>query len=120
MSGDKIQQARDSMLWIIEKLSSAHDKFNIVKFSSNVESMWDNIRPASADNKSAARSWTTDNIQDGGGTNINSAILEGVDRLKKNSSCGKNIVVLLTDGMPSAGVTDTTEIIANFSKANED
>ena len=61
-----------------------------------------------------------------GGTNINQALLDALEKAKKvkeNQEIGKNtqqMIVLLTDGEPTSGVTNLETILENVKIANED
>jgi Mg-chelatase subunit ChlD len=83
---------------------------------------WGSLKKATQSNKDNATNWTTQNIKAGGGTDINGSLLEGLQNLKdykdENHLCGKNIVLFLSDGQPSSGVTDTQQIVENVTTKN--
>ncbi|XP_043932317.1 inter-alpha-trypsin inhibitor heavy chain H3-like [Protopterus annectens] len=121
MSGRKIEQTREALLRILSDMHS-DDRFNLITFSSSV-STW----------KTAVVTGSTSHIENAkrhvkgiharGGTNINDAVLEAVNMLddaeKKEilPERSASIIILLTDGAPTSGVTDKNEIRKNVKNA---
>ncbi|MHB0877008.1 MAG: VIT domain-containing protein [Anaerolineae bacterium] len=110
MEGEKIDQAKAALDYVLNHLNEG-DRFNVVTFSTGVRAFANRPQPLSA-RQEALRF-----VQDtgaGGSTDINRALLDamsGVDGERPT------ILVFLTDGLPTAGVTDTTAIIANVQQA---
>ena len=52
------------------------------------------------------------------GTNINDALLDGLDKLLNQQSDRQSspVVIFLTDGSPTSGVTDTSKILENVQR----
>jgi Ca-activated chloride channel family protein len=120
MSGDKIVQARDAATFIVQNLNIG-DKFNIVDFSSDVES----FAPAHVDytleNENNALSYI-DLIIAGGSTNISEALTTAIQQFGAVDPDKANIIIFFTDGEATAGVTDTPgilEIVTGEILANE-
>ena len=109
MDGEKFQQAQIALKYILEHLNP-EDRFNIVNFSTSVETYASNLRPAQE--ASTALNWISSQSAMGR-TDINRALLEAA-----NMSDGKNptYVIFLTDGLPTEGVIDSQQIIDNFAK----
>lgn len=116
MAGLKMDQAKKSLRFCLSNLN-AKDRFNVVGFSTESRPFRDGLADATADNVRAAREHVSD-LKAIGGTNINEALL---DALKMAPGNGKRpyMVVFMTDGEPTVGVTDVKTILANVGKANE-
>jgi Ca-activated chloride channel family protein len=112
MSGEKIEQAKGGLKFVIDKLKS-EDRFNLVYYSDNVDSLYDGLRTASADNVREARD-TVSRLEADGGTDINSALTTGAAIMGDASSSSRpKYVIFLTDGLPTVGDTNVDHIIAN-------
>eukprot|EP01062_Namystynia_karyoxenos_P078191 TRINITY_DN8009_c0_g1_i1.p1 TRINITY_DN8009_c0_g1~~TRINITY_DN8009_c0_g1_i1.p1 ORF type:complete len:704 (+),score=124.98 TRINITY_DN8009_c0_g1_i1:94-2112(+) len=114
MAGRKISQARAALRAIVSQLRS-RDAFSILTFSSDLTWMHEEMRPVTADSIESAHAWIR-NIEAGGGTNINDAVV-GAKRLAGAYAATDRhlvpMVVFLSDGMPNSGVTSPGAIRAN-------
>ena len=114
MKGEKIKQAKDALKFCINSLRKG-DRFNIITFASTVDSFKDTLIGATKNNVDAALKFV-DGIEAKGGTNINDALISA---LKMHTDSGRpRMVVFLTDGEPTEGVTDFKAILKNLSSAN--
>lgn len=113
MRGGKIEQARRALDFVVSKLQP-EDRFELVTFSSGVTSLTKGLWPADAAHKQKAAG-LIQGIQARGGTNIHAAMLRG---LKARSNDRPHVLVFLTDGEPTEGVTDTDAILQAVEKAN--
>lgn len=124
MSGTKITQTRQAMHAILSQLR-AGDSFNIVLFNGGA-SMWKSeALLVNAGNIQAAKTFVNERVKARGGTNINDALLMALRLLKNtaeqpSSQIAGNVplVLFLTDGQPTSGVTDTLQIRRNILAAN--
>ncbi len=110
MDGEKIRQAKDALRFILDHLN-LEDRFNIVRFSTDVQSYAASLRPAT-EREEGER--FVDTMRAAGNTDINRALSEalaGADRERPT------IVIFLTDGVPTTGVTQADKIIANIRQA---
>jgi len=94
MEGLSIQQARKALALAIDRLGG-DDRFNVIQFNSVTQALWQDTRPATPENRGAARRWV-ENLAAQGGTEMAGALeaaLVGSDdpRLVRQ-------VVFLTDG----------------------
>lgn len=112
MAGDKIDQAKDALRYTLNRLGD-RDRFGIVSFSSDVEPFRDAL--ASPDIRDDAL-YFVDGLEARGGTNINEALLTALAML---DGCEHGMILFLTDGLPSSGITDEGEIRKNVAKANK-
>jgi Ca-activated chloride channel family protein len=110
MDGEKFQQAQAASCYILEHLNST-DRFNIISFSTTVETFAGGLRPASG--ASEARQWL-DSMSAGGSTDINRALLEAAAMVDPERP---TYLIFLTDGLPTEGVTDSQSILDAFTKS---
>jgi len=111
MEGKKFQQAQDALKYVLEHLNP-EDQFNIIAFSTGTLSYASSLRSASE--APDAMRWV-DSLSAQGSTDINLALLEAVDLVEGQRPA---MVIFLTDGLPTEGVTDTKDILRNLSAAS--
>lgn len=113
MEGEKIFQAKEAARFVLSHLNP-EDRFNVTVFSTGVKHFARELQPVSQ--ASEAISWI-DGIPALGGTNINQALLEAASfrNPTEDSNFGRPLVLLfLTDGLPTEGVTEIEQILANM------
>ena len=115
MAGEKLKQAKASLKYMINSLGPK-DTFNIVSYSSEVDLFRPELELVTEESKKAALLYAED-IFSGGGTNISGALRAALEQLKDKDQ--PNYVMFMTDGLPTVGVTDETEIAAIAKKANQ-
>ncbi|XP_073667317.1 inter-alpha-trypsin inhibitor heavy chain H4 isoform X7 [Tursiops truncatus] len=121
MSGRKIQQTREALIKILGDLGP-RDQFNLISFSGEATPWKPQLVAASAENVNAAKSYAAA-IQARGGTNINDAILMAVQLLERANReellppGSVTLIILLTDGDPTVGETNPSEIQKNVQEA---
>ncbi len=113
MEGDKIEQARDAVEFILDNLN-AEDRFTVVEFSTGVRYYEDSLQPAS--NADDAIAWVQD-LEATGSTDINGALLEAMQIADPGRP---TYVIFLTDGLPTEGETETDVILDNVREAAPD
>ena len=115
MSGNKIEQARHALRHCIDSLDT-DDRFGIVQFATRETLFRRELVYARKDTVSRAHEFI-DRMRARGGTNINDALATAI-RMLDNSErpC---MIVFLTDGEPTVGVTDLQDILQNLSMAND-
>ena len=107
MSGPKIEQARGALTYVLQHLRPA-DQFNVMTFNEtndmlSTDGCWrqrpDNVRRGVAFVK---------DIEAEGGTNIHDALDTALKMFPAKSERGgrQNMVIFLTDGLPTVGETD--------------
>ncbi|XP_077991747.1 inter-alpha-trypsin inhibitor heavy chain H4-like [Glandiceps talaboti] len=121
MDGRKLDQTKDAMVSILSELRG-DDKFNILTFSDDVYQWRNNeLVMASSTNVNAAKSYVN-KLNTIGGTNINDGVLDGISLMRRNTNVGDRsaqLLILLTDGDPTVGVTNIREIMKNVRLSNE-
>ncbi|XP_052264865.1 LOW QUALITY PROTEIN: inter-alpha-trypsin inhibitor heavy chain H3-like [Dreissena polymorpha] len=116
MYGPKINQARDSLIDILRKLRPI-DAFNIVLFDDSLTLFRESFIAATILNVNMAVEYAASKVVARGSTNLLKAI-NMVDSTSMIDDRG-NIVIFLTDGLPSSGATtNPNEIRANIRNAN--
>jgi Ca-activated chloride channel family protein len=110
MEGEKMEQARDAMHFVLDHLNRS-DRFNIITFSTGVQLFSDRPEPLS---KLAEARRFVDNLRAEGSTDINRALLEAIDAAGHERP---TILIFLTDGLPTSGVIDTPLILNNITQA---
>ena len=113
MEGEKLNQAKEASKYVLNHLNE-EDRFNVIAFSTGSKHFALDLQPVSR--APEALSWI--NRMDAlGGTNINLALLEALSLRAdlEGDEGGRPLVVLfLTDGLPTEGVTEIQQIIANI------
>ncbi|TRZ01826.1 hypothetical protein DNTS_026174 [Danionella cerebrum] len=109
---------REALLTILSELHE-EDFFGLVTFNDNVEEWRPSLSKASSENVTAAKEFVK-SIEASSMTNINEAVLFAVEMLtpeNNRSALDISMIILLTDGMPSFGVTSTSKIQENVRNA---
>ena len=121
MAGEKMEQAKEALAYCLNRLGE-RDRFGLVAFSSDVDAFRDDLAETETDPASGAGQavrddalYFVDQLEARGGTNINEALLTALDLLDGSE---RGMVVFLTDGLPSTGVTDEGAIRRNVDEAN--
>jgi Ca-activated chloride channel family protein len=110
MEGEKMEQARDALKYVLDHLNQG-DRFNLITFSTGVRAFSTQPEPLSA--LPEARRFV-EALRPEGSTDINRALLEaiaGADRERPT------IIIFLTDGLPTSGEVETPRILANVEQA---
>ena len=110
MRGDKMKQAREALRYCLQNLGR-RDRFGVIAFSTDVDAFRETLRPASTRDDAL---YFVDQLEAGGGTNINEALLAATEMLDDSDN---GLIVFLTDGLPSVGETDEGKIRANIQQA---
>jgi len=113
MEGEKFQQAKQALGYILAHLK-AEDRFNVMAFSTGLETYSSRLRPAAEANE--AISWV-DRMSAQGSTDINRALLEAVYMVDRERP---TYLIFLTDGLPTEGVVDSQQILANLEDTAPD
>ncbi len=106
MDGEKIEQAKDALAYVLDHLND-EDRFNVIAFSTGLQQYARGLRPVS-EAREAAR-WV-EGLEAVGGTDINRALLEALDQVDEERP---TVIIFLTDGLPTEGVTEIEQILAN-------
>ncbi|OGC43010.1 hypothetical protein A2548_06975, partial [candidate division WOR-1 bacterium RIFOXYD2_FULL_41_8] len=115
MSGEKIRQAKEALRFCLSKLNS-DDRFSVIGFETNINIYKQSLVSANDNNINKALEFV-DQFEASGGTNINEALVKALGMIKWSTR--PRMIVFLTDGEPTEGVTEMKDIIANVKNANK-
>ncbi len=115
MSGKKIEQARGALEFVLGNLKQG-DLFNIIAYDSAVESFRPELQRYDDKTRQEAIGFI-EGIYAGGSTNIDEALQTALGQLSDDKR--PSYVVFLTDGLPTAGKTDESQIVDRARQANK-
>ncbi|MBN1351170.1 VWA domain-containing protein [candidate division KSB1 bacterium] len=116
MEGERLKQLKESLVYFIDRLNPV-DWFNIIPFSTDVGVFRSDLVRASAEMKAAATTYISQ-FSAVGLTNIEGALSKALSH--EFSYRNRRIIVLFTDGEPTAGITDYATILENVQTKNGD
>src|SRR6266545_4820453 len=146
MAGQKLDQAKKALSFCVENLND-DDHFEIIRFSTETEPLFNKLTAASKENRSRASDFIKE-LKPIGGTAIDDALRKALDlrpgssrREEAHSSSAEPptqntdrksqslvtsaatserpfLVIFLTDGLPTIGNTDENQIVANVKKGS--
>lgn len=116
MAGEKMQQARELLEYCISELKPG-DRFNIITFATSVDSLFDEIQPINESTKRDALRFIR-NLDAAGGTNIDGA-MQAAMALSSSGSHATS-VFFVTDGLPTSGERNISNILSNVATAFDD
>jgi Ca-activated chloride channel family protein len=109
----KMEKARAALLYGI-RILRPQDRFNVVSFAGEERLM--EARMITADDQGRKRGEEfAQSLRSVGGTNINQALLSAMQQFE--SSNRPKILIFMTDGLPTVGVTNPTLIVDNARAA---
>ncbi|MDD5473769.1 MAG: VIT domain-containing protein [Candidatus Methanoperedens sp.] len=115
MGGEKLAQVKRVFTGIISDLPP-DDYFNVIFFDDAVRAFSPTLMEANTKNKADAANFVN-SLEAGSGTNINQALLDAIAMFGKSSRVP--IIVFLTDGEPTEGITSPYVIRKNVRDANK-
>ncbi len=130
MAGKKLEQAKKALRFCIENLND-NDRFELIRFSTEVEPLFDKLVEANPRNRSRAEEFVKD-LRPMGGTAIDDALKKALrgqasagasqepeTRRQRPESGRPFVVVFLTDGCPTIGTTDEDQIVAHVKNESD-
>eukprot|EP01083_Nonionella_stella_P274790 932960_1 len=124
MHGPKWTKTISSTVQALNQLRPNHDRYSIIFFDQNMKQYTRNTMVlATQENIANAISFVQKETL-GGATDINTPLLHGIELIKNDIRVlnGQNFymnqIILITDGEPNNGVTNTSKILINVAKAN--
>ncbi|MBI5544089.1 MAG: VWA domain-containing protein [Deltaproteobacteria bacterium] len=112
----KIQQAREALKRCLANLND-EDRFGVIAFNDSTSPFQSKLVPATATHREQAMAFA-DSLSAGGSTNISAALGKGLDMLGDGER--PKVLVFMTDGHPTVGVTHVDEIARLARSANGD
>jgi Ca-activated chloride channel family protein len=116
MAGAKLQQAKKALQFCVENLN-ADDRFEIVRFSTEAESLFGKLSEADSAHRKRASNFIAD-LKPIGGTAIADA-LQTAFKARTEKSERPFVIIFLTDGLPTVGTRNPDEIVADVKKAGD-
>jgi Ca-activated chloride channel homolog len=111
----KMEKARAALRFGVSSLD-ARDRFNIISFAGEEHLLTERLIAANEEGKREAREFI-ERMKATGGTNINDALLAAIKQLQGGER--PQMIVLITDGQPTVGVTQASKIMSNAKEANK-
>ncbi|MEW6233988.1 MAG: VIT domain-containing protein [Candidatus Omnitrophota bacterium] len=114
-SDRKIDQAKEALEFCLRSLNR-EDRFALVVFSDEIETLTDALTPFDEDRVDDYCS-KIKQIEAGGGTNIDGALKKALSLAEKSER--PTYILFLTDGLPTAGEKDPAKILSHLEDWNE-
>ena len=116
MAGAKMEQAIRALKFCVSNLNPK-DRFSVVPFAHEPQPWREALAKATPENVAQARKFAG-GLKGIGGTNIRDALLSALAARPADERERPYLIVFLTDGQPTVGVTDENTILADVEKAN--
>jgi Ca-activated chloride channel homolog len=116
MAGAKLQQAKKALQFCVENLNT-DDHFEIVRFSTEAESLFGKLTEADSEHRKRASNFIAD-LKPIGGTAIADA-LQTAFKARTEKSERPFVIIFLTDGLPTVGTRNPDEIVADVKKPGD-
>ena len=113
----KMEKARSALLYGV-RILRPQDRFNVISFAGEERLMEAGL--IAADDKGRARGESfVKGLKPVGGTNINGSLLASLAQFTDDNRERPKIIVFMTDGLPTVGATNVTQIVDNVRKASK-
>ena len=110
MAGGKLEQAKKALAFCVENLNDT-DRFEVLRFSTEVEPVFEKLVEADGANRKRALDFIRE-LKPLGSTAIDDALRRALAARPEKSE-RQFVVIFLTDGRPTIGVTDENAILRN-------
>ena len=117
MSGEKIEQARESLKFVLSRLNEG-DKFNVVLFGTDVRSFSEKLRVVDAASRTEALAFV-DAVRSRGSTNIEDALNVSFAQLAQDDSANPKYLFFFSDGEPTTGETNEMKLAQIAREKND-
>ena len=117
MAGNKMKQTREAMMAIFDQLRT-NDRFLLLLFDDHLRFWPSDKIPVAADENmiSSAKGFALATLKATGGTDINNALTTAASLLRGLEHSTPSMILFLTDGHPSSGVTVRDTIVNNVKE----
>ena len=115
MVGTKMEQAKNALQFCVNNLN-AKDRFNIVRFSTEAEALFKELKPFDSTSLAQAVDYIQ-GLKATGGTNIDEALDLALDVEKTDDR--PYMIVFITDGKPTIGVTQELPLVESVARNNK-
>jgi Ca-activated chloride channel family protein len=113
----KMEKARAALLYGV-RILRPQDRFNVISFAGEEHLMETGLIAADEKGRQRGESFVKA-LKPVGGTNINQSLLASLSQFSESNHARPKIVVFLTDGLPTVGVTNVSQIVENVHKASK-
>jgi Ca-activated chloride channel family protein len=117
MAGAKFEQAQKALEFCVNSLTD-DSQFFLCNFSTEASSYKPELTKINKDTRAGALNFIS-KLDAIGGTNISEALELSIKALNKSSSGNPKFIVFVTDGKPTAGITEADDILKEIRKLNE-
>jgi len=120
MSGPKIDQAKKALIFCLGNLNDT-DRFEVLRFSTEVEPLFNDLVFANKNNLSQATTFV-DKLKAMGATAIDDVLQKALalrDKRPAADVCRPYVVIFLTDGQPTIGETREDAIVDKVAKTGK-
>lgn len=114
MSGTKMEQAKNAASFIVQNLNDG-DKFNIIDFDDIVTGFSPNHVEFNPTTMNQALNYIS-TLYSRGLTNISGAFDLAVPQFSSANDSTANIIIFLTDGQPTDGITNIDQLISHINQ----
>lgn len=114
MAGEKMEQAKKALNFCIANLNN-NDRFNVVRFSTEANALYDGLKVANKENRKSANEYI-EKLRPIGGTNIDEAL--NLALTTKTDEKRPYFVIFLTDGKPTIGETNQDQLLKKVKGYN--
>jgi Ca-activated chloride channel family protein len=120
MAGEKMAQARNALHFILSRLSP-DDRFSVIGFDESLTVLSETLQYPDRQSLANARRFV-DTLSADGSTNLEAAMQTGLNILARSEPRpdAPKMIIFLTDGLPTAGVTDIGLIADSVGRANQE
>lgn len=112
---ERLEFCRRGMIQALSETLRAEDRFMVLAFRDTVIPAFENWQPVTAQSLAAARQFI-DGLKSEGNTDL-FVSLRDVLRLRREQQ-RPLVIVVVTDGRPTAGLVESTRIIGDFTRMN--
>ncbi len=118
MAGGKLEQAKKALAFCVENLNDT-DRFEVLRFSTEVEPLFGEVLTASPENRKRAMDFLK-GLKPLGSTAIDDALRKALALFPARvaGAARTPTIIFLTDGRPTIGVTDENSIFKNVKEQN--
>jgi Ca-activated chloride channel family protein len=109
MSGTKMDQAKNAAAFIVQNLNEG-DKFNLIDFDDVITSFRPTHIPFTTQSRDSALIYINA-LFARNNTSISGAFATAVPQFTSSNDSTANIIIFLTDGQPTADITDITQLV---------
>ncbi len=109
----KMEKARGALLYGI-RILRPQDRFNVISFAGEERLMESGLLTADDQGRKRGESFVQ-SLRPMGGTNINQALLTAMQQFRSDER--PKLLIFLTDGLPTVGVTQVDRIVENVRNA---